>query len=133
MSDLPLNGLRILLMEDEALIALDLEQLCRESGAEDVVVVRSVDQIDVKATDPFHAAILDVMLSGNPTVEFARTLTRQGVPFVFATGYADREELFSEFPGTPVIGKPYIGSELVDALAGVLARKGDQAAVVPRT
>jgi CheY-like chemotaxis protein len=56
------------------------------------------------------AAILDVMLSGNPTVEFARTLVQRGVPFVFATGYADREDLFSEFPGTPVIGKPYLGA-----------------------
>lgn len=124
MSDLPLDGLRILLMEDEALIALDLEQLCRDSGADDVIVIRNLEQVDQIADDPFHAAILDVMLSGNPTVEFARTLTRQGVPFVFATGYADREELFSEFPGTPVVGKPYVGSELVEALAGVIARKG---------
>ncbi len=124
MSDLPLDGLRILLMEDEALIALDLEQLCRDSGAHDVIVVRNLEQVDQVVADPFHAAILDVMLSGNPTVEFARTLTRQGVPFVFATGYADREELFNEFPGTPVVGKPYVGSELVEALAGVIARKG---------
>jgi CheY-like chemotaxis protein len=123
-SDLPLNGLRILLMEDEALIALDLEQLCRESGADDVVVVRNLDQVDTAANGVFHAAILDVMLSGNPTVEFARTLTQKGVPFVFATGYADREELFSEFPDTPVIGKPYVGADLVNALAGAIARKG---------
>lgn len=124
MSDLPLDGLRILLMEDEALIALDLEQLCRDSGADDVIVIRNLEEASQIDADPFHAAILDVMLSGNPTVEFARTLTRQGVPFVFATGYSDREELFSEFPGTPVIGKPYVGSELVEALAGAIARKG---------
>jgi CheY-like chemotaxis protein len=122
LSDLPLNGLRILLMEDEALIALDLEQLCRESGAEDVVVVRNVEQIAEAAGACFHAAILDVMLSGNPTVEFARTLVQRGVPFVFATGYADREDLFSEFPCTPVIGKPYLGSDLMNALAGAVAR-----------
>lgn len=123
MSELPLNGLRILLMEDEALIALDLEQLCRDSGAHDVMVVRSLDQIETAGGDPFHAAILDVMLSGNPTVEFARTLSSQGVPFVFATGYADREDLFVEFPGTPVVGKPYVGSQLIEALAGAIARK----------
>ena len=123
MSDLPLRGLRILLMEDEALIALDVEQLCRDSGADDVVVVRHLDQVQSAGGDPFHAAILDVMLSGNPTIEFARTLAQQGVPFIFATGYADRDELFTEFPDTPVIGKPYVGADLVNALAGAIARK----------
>lgn len=123
MSDLPLNGLNILLMEDEALIALDVEQLCRDSGARDVIVVRDLQQFEAADADPFHAAILDVMLSGNPTVDFARTLLQRGVPFVFATGYADNGDLFSEFPGTPVIGKPYVGAELIRALAGAIARR----------
>jgi CheY-like chemotaxis protein len=111
-------------MEDEALIAMDVEQLCRECGALDVLVVRSVQQVeaDSLAASGFNAAILDVMLSGSPTVDFARTLTQHGIPFVFATGYADQDQLFHEFPDIPVVGKPYVGADLVNALAGEIAR-----------
>jgi len=123
LSELPLSGLRILLMEDEALIALDVEQLCRDSGAADVIVVRDLEQMRNADDQAYHAAILDVMLSGTPTMDFARTLSDQGVPFVFATGYADNADFFSDFPGTPVIGKPYVGAELIRALAGAIARK----------
>lgn len=123
MADLPLKGLRILLMEDEALIALDLEQLCLDSGADDIVTIRNLDQIDNARDHAFDAAILDVMLGGNPTVEFAQTLTSRGIPFVFATGYADRPEFFSRFPDTPVVSKPYVGADLIGALAGAIAGK----------
>jgi CheY-like chemotaxis protein len=123
LSELPLSGLRILLMEDEALIALDVEQLCRDSGAADVIVVRDLGQVQNACGDDYHAAILDVMLSGNPTTDFARTLSGRGVPFVFATGYADNADFFAEFPDTPVVGKPYVGADLIRALAGAIARK----------
>ena len=121
MSEFPLAGMRILLMEDEALIAMDVEQLCRDCGAEEVVTVRSLGHLASGVPNPsqFHAAIVDIMLGGNPTTEFAHTLVQQNVPFIFATGYTDRERLFSEFPQVPVVGKPYLGSELIDAIVKV--------------
>lgn len=121
-----LAGLRLLIVEDEFLIAMDVEQLCRDHGAADAFVVSTAAALAPGAfsrTD-FDAAILDVMVEGQPTLGFARGLAEQGIPFIFATGYSDRQEVFSAFPGVRVVGKPYAGDELVEALAAALGTHG---------
>lgn len=125
MSELPLSGLRVLLLEDEALIALDVEQLCRDAGAAEVTVVHDLSQLGEGGVRPdaHDAAVVDVVLRGMPTIDAARTMKAQGMPFVFATGYVDRHEIFDEFPGVAVIGKPYAGAELVNALGSAVARR----------
>lgn len=110
-----LAGLRILVLEDEYLIAMDVEQLCRDHGAADVHIRRNLDEVE-NGELSFDAAIIDVMLHGRPTLDFARTLQARNVPFVFASGYADVDEIFAAFPGVAVVGKPYSGGDLVDAL-----------------
>jgi CheY-like chemotaxis protein len=124
LSELPLSGLRVLLLEDEALIALDVEQLCRDAGAADVTVVHDLSQLGEGGVQPgdHDAAVIDVMLRGTPTVEAARRLKADGMPFVFATGYVDRSDIFDEFPGITVVGKPYAGEDLVEALGRAVAR-----------
>ena len=124
MNDFPLDGMRVLVLEDEFLIALDVEQLCREHGAADVTIVNNLDVLgsDPFAGEPFHAAVLDVMLAGRRTTGFASQLGERGVPFVFATGYSDSEDMFEGFEGVPVVGKPYSGRDLLDALAGAIGR-----------
>ncbi|HEV2896689.1 MAG TPA: response regulator [Pseudaminobacter sp.] len=123
MADL-LAGMRILVLEDEVLIAMDVEQLCRDSGAADVVVARSLAEIDLdRAASEFDAAIVDVMLDGTSTLAFARHIQERNVPFVFASGYTDLDEIFSAFPSVPVVGKPYSGSDLVEAVAAAARRR----------
>lgn len=124
MNDFPLDGMRVLVLEDEFLIALDVEQLCREHGAADVVIVNNLDALapDPFTAEPFHAAILDVMLAGRRTTDFASQLVERAVPFVFATGYSDSEDMFEGFEGIPVVGKPYSGRDLLDALTGAIGR-----------
>lgn len=119
MNALSLAGLRILILEDEFLIAMDLEQMCRDHGAVDVLISRTLDGVDDLAEDSFDAAIVDMKLGVTSTLDFARELFDAGIPFVFATGYADARETSAHFPGVPVITKPYLGSDLVDALAAV--------------
>lgn len=117
----PLSGLRILLLEDEALIALDVEQLCRDNGAEDVVVASSLGEAgSIAAT--YDAAILDVMLGGEPTLEFARALSVRQIPFVFASGYDGLGAMSAAFPEVAIVRKPYAGPDLVDALVASLGR-----------
>ena len=117
MSDL-LSGMRVLILEDEFLIAMDVEQLCRDSGAVNVMIARTLSEIDrEQAVENFDAAILDVMLGGSSTLPFAEELHKSGVPFIFASGYGDVDEIFTAFPGVVVIGKPYSGTELIEALA----------------
>lgn len=118
-----LHAARVLLVEDESLIAMDVEQLCRDNGAASIRIIAEHAQLGPALLEGIDAAILDVKLSGNWTVDFARLLLERGIPFIFATGYSDMPALFEEFPGVPVVGKPYAGNEIVEALAAVLAAR----------
>lgn len=130
MRNLALAGMRVLVMEDEILIAMDVEQLCRDHGAAEVVVVHALEQEmhDGLLAQNFDAAILDVALGGQSTLPFAARLVARGVPFIFATGHvdnagqrdnagrADNESLFEDFPGVAIVGKPYGETMLIEAL-----------------
>jgi DNA-binding response OmpR family regulator len=122
-SDL-LAGLRVLLLEDEFLIAMDLEQLCRDHGAEDVIVIRSLNELDADRAPPagVGVAIVDVMLGGEQTLDFAEGLHAAGVPFVFASGFSQLDDMDERFPGVKLIGKPYSGPELIRAVADACGR-----------
>ncbi|AZO21361.1 response regulator [Mesorhizobium sp. M1E.F.Ca.ET.045.02.1.1] len=113
-----LDGLRILVLEDEFLIAMDVEQLCRDHGAADVVVVRDLAEIDQRdGLSWFDAAIVDLMLGGVSTLGFAARLRGGGVPFVFASGHSDADEIESSFPEIRLVAKPYSGDDLIEAVA----------------
>ena len=121
----PLDGLNILILEDEFLIAMDVEQLCRDHGAGDIMISRSLEELGPEPFQAFRfdAAVVDMRLNGVSTVDFAQSLYRRGVPFVFATGYADPDETAATFPGVTVVGKPYLGGDLVNALAEAVKRR----------
>ncbi|RWA67196.1 response regulator [Mesorhizobium sp. M1C.F.Ca.ET.193.01.1.1] len=118
-----LDGLRILVLEDEFLIAMDVEQLCRDQGAADVTIVRDLAEIDQRdGLSWFDAAIVDLMLGGASTLDFAGRLRSAGVPFVFASGYSDAEEIESSFPEVRLVAKPYSGEDLIGAVAVACGR-----------
>ncbi len=116
-----LGGLRILVLEDEFLIAMDVEQICRDAGAADVFIARTLDEAE-NTTAGFDAAVIDMMLEGKPTLSFAASLRDRGVPFVFASGYSDLGEAANSFPNTTIVGKPYSGDDLVKALGAACGR-----------
>jgi DNA-binding response OmpR family regulator len=117
-----LAGTRLLIMEDEFLIAMDIEQVCRDHGAEDIVIVRSLGELGAEPDFAFDAAVVDMRLGGDSTVDFASQLMARKVPFVFSTGYSDLGEAADGFPGVPVVTKPYNGTDLVEALAAAMNR-----------
>lgn len=129
----PLAGMTILVLEDEYLIAMDVEQLCRDHGASDVVILRSLEELAARSgvTEEVHVAVLDVMLGGNSTMEFAQRLQGKGVPFVFATGYSDNESFFKPFPGVNVVAKPYGGAVLIEAIADAIDKNDDARSAMP--
>ena len=113
-----LDGLRILVLEDEFLIAMDVEQICRDEGAADVVIARTIADAEAATSSAnFDAAIIDLMLGSASTLPFAATLRERGVPFVFASGYTDLKEIAASFPGVGIIGKPYGSDDILAALA----------------
>lgn len=125
MSNPSLAGLRLLLLEDEFLIAMDVEQLCRDHGAEHVTIVRNLAEA-VEGGAGFDAAIVDVMLGGESTLAYAAQLRENGIPFIFASGYTDRTDIQAEFPEVAIVGKPYSGDDLIGALAAAIRARSDQ-------
>lgn len=122
MQDVSLAGLRVLILEDEVLIAMDLEQVCRELGAADVAVARTLDEAEAVVGAGFDAAVLDIMVAGRSTIEFATRLFARGVPVVFATGYSDAERLVEALAGVQIVDKPFSRDMLVEAIARALER-----------
>jgi CheY-like chemotaxis protein len=118
-----LDGLRVLVLEDEFLIAMDVEQLCRDNGAADVIVARDLTEIDLDGPVGFHVAIVDLMLGGVSTLDFAALLRDRGIPFVFASGYSDQGEIAADFPRATLVQKPYSGADLIQAVAEASGRR----------
>ena len=117
-----LNGLRVLLLEDEVLIAMDVEKLCLDNGAATVKTVRDLAETEAANPALFDIAIVDLRLGGQSTLGFARRLNEMDISFIFASGYTDIEEIAQEFPGVIFVPKPYSGNDLIDAVA-VACRK----------
>lgn len=113
-----LKGSDVLLVEDQALIAMDTEDVLRKLGARQV---RSVPDSGEAArmldgTRP-DFAVLDFNLGGETSVTVADLLEARGIPFVFATGYGDSVMIPNRFRDIPVVRKPVGGADLVAGLA----------------
>ncbi|MEL7691675.1 HWE histidine kinase domain-containing protein [Citromicrobium bathyomarinum] len=109
---------RVLLIEDNMIIALDTEEMLRELGVTDVIVSGSVTQA-LRAIDKEQPdfAVLDFNLGEESSEPVARQLARDGVPFVLATGYSAKEVKFEELGARAILKKPYDKSDLAKALA----------------
>ncbi|MGB7405135.1 MAG: response regulator [Pacificimonas sp.] len=119
-----MSGRHILLVEDEILIAMDIESELEERGA--IVrgpVTRLAEGLPISedAAELLDAAILDVNLRGEDVFPIAERLASRGVPFLFHTGHADREDLRARFETAPVCNKPVQTEALVDEVERLLA------------
>ena len=121
--DALLQGLRILIVEDEVLIAMLLEQELCNAGADIVGPAASVAEalalIDAEQ-GALSAAVLDINLRGEMVLPVADRLARLRVPFVFTTGYADRGHR-GLHGAAPMLLKPFIGDILPGAIRGLFA------------
>ena len=101
-----LTGKTVLILEDEPIVAMCLEDMLLETGAQ-VVVSASVAQAlaAIGQASP-DCAVLDVNLHGEKSYPVAARLDELGVPFVFATGYGNAEHP-DQFAGCATITKPY--------------------------
>ena len=107
---------RMLVLEDNMIIALDLEDMLMRLGVKQVTVVSSVGQaLEALAEDLPPFAILDVNLGSETSFPVARALQEAGVPFAFGTGFGDSAAFPDRFKEAPVLQKPY-SAESVAAL-----------------
>ena len=123
-SDGLLNGKRCFVLDDEFLIALDIQQILERAGASHVASVASATEaIQVLSREPkFDLAVLDVKLGGveRNSLDVAALLHTQGVPFVFLTGMRADDVHAKTFPNAPVIEKPYDATALLRAVQHAL-------------
>jgi PAS domain S-box-containing protein len=111
---------RVLIVEDEPLIAMELEEVLTTSGFTIVGPVGTVSgALHLVATEALDVALLDANLGGRPVDEIAAALTRKNIPFVFATGH-DRQGLPRSFAAAPIVRKPFNPAEVVATVAAIL-------------
>lgn len=118
-----LTGLRILVVEDEPIVAMMLEDMLAELGAVAVGPAGTVRQaLELAEAGGFDAALLDVNLNGVRSDAVADTLRAQGMPFVVATGYGVGEDV--GFGGAILLQKPYRLDEMAEAVRQAMAAAG---------
>ena len=109
----PLAGCRILLAEDEGLIALELERILEEFGCEIVGPLASVDEVLENAQrGNFDGALLDVNLRGRQIFEILPALQKLGLRLVITSGYDDVTLFPAAFRAMPRVAKPFDQKEL---------------------
>jgi DNA-binding NtrC family response regulator len=109
----PLAGQRILIAEDESLIALDLEKLLQRFGCTVVGPVARVEQVLDRALEGgCDGALLDVNLRGQQIFEILPRLQDLRLPFIITSGYQDITFFPAKFRALPRIAKPVDESEL---------------------
>ena len=113
-----IKGRRILVVEDEIMVATDLAYSLEDAGAEPIGPAYSLSEgLAIADRESVDAAILDVNLHGVDVYPLAERLLSAGVPFVFHTGHGDRETLTSRFPGATVCHKPTLPERLIAEVA----------------
>jgi CheY-like chemotaxis protein len=103
----PLDGLRILVLDDELLAAMDLAHMIKGLGATVVGPVGTLAEAEQLAREPeLHGAILDVKIQTTTSLPLAVQLQERGVSVVLATGYGSNM-LPERFEKVPKLAKPY--------------------------
>jgi signal transduction histidine kinase/DNA-binding response OmpR family regulator len=120
----PLEGLHLLVIEDEPLIGLDLADMLEKAGAHVGHPVGSEKEAleVIDGGDHFDGALLDANLHGRSANKIAAALTRHNVPFIFITGYG-RQGLPASYGQVPVLAKPVSAQQLLDAVANLVTRR----------
>ena len=116
-----LQDVRILLLEDDALISIDAEDMLLSLGAARVLIAHTVEEAEaIVARERIDAAVLDLLIGSERCEEFAGRLAARPIPIVFASGFGDSGTLPEALKVVPTVAKPYSPQELCAALARAL-------------
>ena len=121
MTDLKLEGLRVLVVEDEMMVSMLIEDMLSELGCLVVGPASRLDEaMQLARTADIDCAVLGVNLGGQPIFPLADLLRERGRPFAFATGYGDAG-LREADRGSPVLQKPFREGDLARVLSELRA------------
>lgn len=112
-----LSGRRILVVEDEPIVAMCLEDVLAELGCDVIGPVGRVSEaMELAENESFDAAILDINLGGENCEPIAAKLQTRAIPFAFASGYGVGPDGFT----APLISKPYRAVDVLSVLRQLL-------------
>lgn len=123
-----LSGLRLLIVEDQPLIAMDIEEMLLALSAASVAIANSIKEGRgiVAADGPLDAAVLDYLVGDEHSLSLAIDLLRQNVAVVFISGYDSRQDVSLPMPEelreVPFVDKPVAPQVLEEALQVALRR-----------
>ena len=127
------GGLRLLLVEDEAVLAAETAAQLESAGHTVVASASHLsDATRIAAGVDVEAAVLDLNLNGDLSFPVADTLRERGIPFVFVTGYQHENLIPGRFSATPVVRKPFASDALKAALAATLERQAPETGAARR-
>jgi two-component sensor histidine kinase/CheY-like chemotaxis protein len=107
-----LSGHRILLVEDDAIIAINLCEALENAGGVVVGPARTVERaLELIQTGPVDTAVLDIRLEGHNTLELAERLIERGIPVLFQT--SDPTLVTDRVRAVPVLRKPIAAEQLI--------------------
>ncbi len=117
-------NLQVLIVEDQLLIAMDLERMLSGFGITSVISTATVAQALVAlASQRFDLAILDLKLEDGTSAAVAEELKLLDVPFVFATGFTDVGMIAPNMENIPVVSKPYDEAQLLATLVAIMQHR----------
>ena len=118
-----LDGARLLVVEDDFIISLELQSVLGAAGANVVATCHKVsDALRAIHAKEVDVAVLDVKLGGETAAAVARELARRHIPFLFYTGQTETDPTQTEWPAAPIIAKPSPSRQIVAAVAQMLGR-----------
>lgn len=121
-----LAGLRILVVEDEVLIAMDIEDMLLDLNCKPVGPASTIeDAIKIICDDNrLDGALLDMSLHGKPVQPIVEELVSKGVAFVLVTGYARRDDDVAAMADAPRLNKPFAVGVLSEVLTSTFVNSG---------
>lgn len=126
-NDLPRG--KILLVEPQAMVALDLQRILREAGYRVVGPASTVAEVErLMARGSIDCAVVDLDLDAPSAIDSADLLVQSGIPVVFLSG-ASLDELPERHRGSPLVDKPYTGATLLTALTRAISPGSDESGI----
>ena len=111
-----LQGMRVLVVDDEFLIAITIEETLTEAGAEVLSAATLAAALKIATEEPLSAALLDVRLGHQTSEDVADTLASRAIPFVFYSGQPLPDSIQTKHPGAKVLRKPVPQEAFIEAV-----------------
>jgi DNA-binding response OmpR family regulator len=114
---------RILIIEDDPMLALDLEELIVDAGFKLAAIAGKLEKaLALIESGGFDAAIVDANLAGVSASPLASEMTARGLPFIVLSGYSS-EQLQGAFPGALFLQKPCRPAQIIQALNTIVPKQ----------